>query len=236
MQGLDGDSLDFVATTNSLVTRYDRDRYLQSDVNEIGYRLRPNPNYDDFLEIYRREDMGVDDDPTEGGKYYKVCDGVRSLRLDWFAEDPGEPGSDDADGKTEWDAKKEGKLPWACRVTLVLVGPGEPDDDVPPPEWTFQQYVAFRSRIRGVYFSIITQAFTYALMLLFFRNDTGFGGNNGLTDFKTLYGYSLADSGTKLGLYTITAIPFDLNLFPASLLSRGRTPHQKWKCENVDFC
>ena len=44
-------------------------------------------------------------------------------------------------------------------------------------------YFAFRSRIRGVYFSIITQALTYALMLLFFRNETGFGGNNGLTDF-----------------------------------------------------
>jgi urea transport system permease protein len=65
--------------------------------------------------------------------------------------------------------------------------------------------LAFRSRIRGVYFSIITQAFTYALMLLFFRNETGVGGNNGLTNFKTLYGYSLSDSSTKLGLYTITA-------------------------------
>jgi urea transport system permease protein len=67
-------------------------------------------------------------------------------------------------------------------------------------------FFAFRSRIRGVYFSIITQAFTYALMLLFFRNDTGFGGNNGLTDFKTIYGYPLAASGTKLGLYTISAV------------------------------
>ncbi len=67
-------------------------------------------------------------------------------------------------------------------------------------------YFAFRSRIRGVYFSIITQAFTYALMLLFFRNDTGFGGNNGMTDFKSLYGYPLAASATKLGLYTISGV------------------------------
>ena len=67
-------------------------------------------------------------------------------------------------------------------------------------------FLAFRSRIRGVYFSIITQAFTYALMLLFFRNETGVGGNNGLTNFKTLYGYQLADSSTKLGLYTLSAI------------------------------
>ena len=50
-------------------------------------------------------------------------------------------------------------------------------------------FFAFRSRIKGVYFSIITQALTYAAMLLFFRNDTGFGGNNGFTDFKRILGY-----------------------------------------------
>ena len=50
-------------------------------------------------------------------------------------------------------------------------------------------YFAFRSRIKGVYFSIITQALTFAAMLLFFRNDTGFGGNNGFTDFKRILGY-----------------------------------------------
>ena len=65
-------------------------------------------------------------------------------------------------------------------------------------------YFAFRSRIRGVYFSIITQALTYALMLLFFRNETGLGGNNGLTDFKFFYGYSLHESSTKLALYVIS--------------------------------
>jgi urea transport system permease protein len=62
-------------------------------------------------------------------------------------------------------------------------------------------FFAFRSRIRGVYFSIITQALTYAAMLLFFRNNTGFGGNNGLTDFKRLLGFSLQEPTTKLGLY-----------------------------------
>jgi urea transport system permease protein len=67
-------------------------------------------------------------------------------------------------------------------------------------------FLAFRSRIRGVYFSIITQAFTYALMLLFFRNETGLGGNNGLTNFKSIYGYSLADPSTKLGLYTLSGV------------------------------
>jgi urea transport system permease protein len=67
-------------------------------------------------------------------------------------------------------------------------------------------YFAFRSRIRGVYFSIVTQALTYAAMLLFFRNNTGFGGNNGLTDFKRLLGYSLHDPSTKVFLYVISAV------------------------------
>jgi len=67
-------------------------------------------------------------------------------------------------------------------------------------------FFAFRSRIRGVYFSIITQALTYAFMLLFFRNNTGFGGNNGLTDFKRLLSFSLQSPSTKLGLYLISVV------------------------------
>jgi urea transport system permease protein len=61
-------------------------------------------------------------------------------------------------------------------------------------------FFAFRSRIGGVYFSIITQALTYAVMLLFFRNATGFGGNNGLTDFKRLLGFSLREPATRAAL------------------------------------
>ncbi len=72
-------------------------------------------------------------------------------------------------------------------------------------------YYAFRSRIKGVYFAIITQAMTYALMLLFFRNNTGFGGNNGLTDFKRILGFSLQEPSTKLGLYIITVITLFLS-------------------------
>ena len=69
-------------------------------------------------------------------------------------------------------------------------------------------YFAFRSRIKGVYFSIITQAMTYAFMLLFFRNDTGFGGNNGFTDFKRILGFSITAPGTRVALYlaTLTAL------------------------------
>ena len=55
-------------------------------------------------------------------------------------------------------------------------------------------FFAFRSRIKGVYFSIITQAMTFATMLLFFRNETGFGGNNGFTDFKRILGIPIADA------------------------------------------
>ena len=67
-------------------------------------------------------------------------------------------------------------------------------------------YFAFRSRIKGVYFSIITQALTYAFMLLFFRNDTGFGGNNGFTDFKRILGFPIAAPSTRAALFIATGI------------------------------
>ena len=67
-------------------------------------------------------------------------------------------------------------------------------------------FFAFRSRIKGVYFSIITQAMTFAFMLLFFRNETGFGGNNGFTDFKRIMGFTLSSHSTKLSLYLATCL------------------------------
>ncbi len=67
-------------------------------------------------------------------------------------------------------------------------------------------WLAFRSRITGVYFSIITQALTFALMLAFFRNDMGFGGNNGMTDFKDLLGFPLNTGATRRGLYVVSLI------------------------------
>ncbi len=67
-------------------------------------------------------------------------------------------------------------------------------------------YLAFRSRVSGVYLSIMTQALTYALMLAFFRNEMGFGGNNGLTDFKDILGFSLQQDATKIALFMITGI------------------------------
>ncbi|OYQ41836.1 urea ABC transporter permease subunit UrtC [Rhodoferax sp. TH121] len=66
-------------------------------------------------------------------------------------------------------------------------------------------YFAFRSRIKGVYFSIITQAMTFAAMLLFFRNETGFGGNNGFTDFKRILDIPIATSSMRMTLFVLTA-------------------------------
>jgi urea transport system permease protein len=67
-------------------------------------------------------------------------------------------------------------------------------------------WFAFRSRVTGVYLSIITQALTYALKLAFFRNDFGFGGNNGLTDFKDIVGFNVQADATRAALFSISAI------------------------------
>lgn len=67
-------------------------------------------------------------------------------------------------------------------------------------------WFAFRSRVTGVYLSIITQAMTYALMLAFFRNDMGFGGNNGLTDFKDILGFNIQAQGTRVALFMLTGL------------------------------
>ena len=101
----------------------------------------------------------------------------------------------------DWDA-----LPWywygfdsfAFAALMVLLVPGT-------LAFVFG-WLAFRSRVTGVYLSIMTQAMTYALMLAFFRNDMGFGGNNGLTDFKDILGFSLQADGTRIGLFVASVI------------------------------
>ena len=71
-------------------------------------------------------------------------------------------------------------------------------------------WLAFRSRVTGVYLSIVTQAMTYALMLAFFRNDMGFGGNNGMTDYKDILGWDLHRPDTRLGLYLVSVAALGL--------------------------
>ena len=73
-------------------------------------------------------------------------------------------------------------------------------------------WFAFKSRVTGVYLSIITQALTFSFMLAFFRNEMGFGGNNGLTDFKDLLGFSLLNDQAKAALFAVTAGGFDFGL------------------------
>jgi urea transport system permease protein len=79
-------------------------------------------------------------------------------------------------------------------------------------------YFAFRSRIKGVYFSIITQAMTFAAMLLFFRNETGFGGNNGFTDFKRILDIPIATPSMRMVLFVLTALTLLLFLLLARWL------------------
>ena len=98
------------------------------------------------------------------------------------------------------------ELPWfwhgtehfAWAMLLVILVPGV-------LAWLFG-FFAFRSRVKGVYLSIITQAMTYAAMLLFFRNETGFGGNNGFTDFKRILGFQVSALPTRTVLFVATFV------------------------------
>ncbi len=83
-------------------------------------------------------------------------------------------------------------------------------------------WLAFRSRVTGVYLSIITQALTYALMLAFFRNEMGFGGNNGLTDFKDLLGFDLQSDATRIGLFLASVIALALGYLACRFIVTSR--------------
>jgi urea transport system permease protein len=83
-------------------------------------------------------------------------------------------------------------------------------------------WLAFRSRVTGVYLSIITQALTYALMLAFFRNDMGFGGNNGLTDFKDILGASINAPATRISLFVASAVALALGYLACRYITLSR--------------
>lgn len=82
--------------------------------------------------------------------------------------------------------------------------------------------LAFRSRVTGVYLSIITQALTFALMLAFFRNEMGFGGNNGLTDFKDILGFNLQADTTRVALFLISALALALGYLASRFIVRSK--------------
>ncbi|WP_157015288.1 urea ABC transporter permease subunit UrtC [Mesorhizobium xinjiangense] len=108
-------------------------------------------------------------------------------------------------------------------------------------------WFAFRSRVTGVYLSIITQALTYALLLAFFRNDMGFGGNNGLTDFKDILGFNVQAPGTRAALFAASACALAFALAVTAFLTtskfgklmiavrdaESRTRFIGWRPENV---
>ena len=83
-------------------------------------------------------------------------------------------------------------------------------------------WFAFRSRVSGVYLSIITQALTYALLLAFFRNDMGFGGNNGLTDFKDILGFSVQADATRAGLFLASGVALLVSFLLARSITRSK--------------
>src|ERR1700688_4343458 len=83
-------------------------------------------------------------------------------------------------------------------------------------------WFAFRSRVTGVYFSIITQALTYALLLAFFRNDMGFGGNNGFTDFKDILGFDLHSDRVRVFLLVLTGVMLAVSYLVCRMIVASR--------------
>jgi urea transport system permease protein len=114
------------------------------------------------------------------------------------------------------------ELPWHWALSDSLVGQIILALAVPGLLAAVFGWFAFRSRIQGVYFSIITQALTVAAMLLFFRNETGFGGNNGFTDFKRIAGMPLNTPGMKVGLCVASGVALIACYLVARALTRSR--------------
>jgi len=133
LAGYEADSIDFVCTTDGLLPHRERenDPFLHADINEVGYHLRPNPDSDDFLELYRREDFGVDDKPFEGGQYAFLHDRVKGFEVrvyeeDGVDEDPLESWGDDDGEHVGLPARIEVELtielaPRLVREQLVTV-------------------------------------------------------------------------------------------------------------------
>ena len=122
VNGLDADRIDFVTTSDSLLAipdLGDDDRPVRADYNEVGYVLRPNPDNDEFLELYRREDYGIDEEPMRGGEYTFLTNQVKGFNIEVFEEDG--PDSDPVDdwGPSAGDPERIG-LPAYAKITLTI--------------------------------------------------------------------------------------------------------------------
>lgn len=118
--GLDADRIDFISTTDSLIARIEDQEYpKRSDFNEVGYMLRPNPRNDEFLEVYRREDFGVDAEPFEGGEYTFLSDQVKGFDIEVYFQD-----GPDIDPLDEWDSGSDEEdktgLPAAVKLSITI--------------------------------------------------------------------------------------------------------------------
>ncbi len=118
--GLDADTINFVTTTDGLMPWQENvaEAFRSADWNEVGYVLRPRPGNQDFLEIYRREDFGVDDEPFVGGRYALLSDRVKGFNIEVFEED-----GPDAEPLESWDGEQDEEfvgLPARIEIELTL--------------------------------------------------------------------------------------------------------------------
>ncbi len=112
VSGLDADALDFVSSTDSVLGYEVKNQLVRADYGEVGYRLRVRPDDDDFLELYRREGFGVDEEPFDGGSYVFLSDRVKQFDVQVYYED-----GPDADPEEEFDPSRQSK-----KSTLQLGG------------------------------------------------------------------------------------------------------------------
>jgi prepilin-type N-terminal cleavage/methylation domain-containing protein len=118
VMGFDADSIDFVTNSDSMVLKELDDRFVRADMNEVGYRLRPSPQNDQFLEIYRRESFGVDDEPFDGGNYQFLHDRVKSFDIQVFRKDG--PDEEPVDHWNSEEGSEDIGLPARIEISLTL--------------------------------------------------------------------------------------------------------------------
>lgn len=120
VNGQDADRIDFVTTTDSLVVNLsDGSENVRADVNEVGYMMRPNRDNDEFLEVYRREDFGVDEEPFNGGSYIFLSDQVKGFNIEVFTEDGPDAEPYDGWGEISGDEELIGLPAW-IRLSLTV--------------------------------------------------------------------------------------------------------------------